>query len=183
MLKRIFYIGSLVTFLYSCGPVAESEEASSASNPETDTAMATNTVPQPAEEPDSTLQPVVELKLRAIGNNLEEIAYSEDSLEVAAGSLVKLEFTNEGVDQPMIHNVVVTELGKYKEVALAGEKEGAPSMYLPDDSTNVLAASPLALPGQTVTMEFDAPLTPGTYDFVCTYPEHWKRMHGNLIVK
>ena len=27
-----------------------------------------------------------------------------------------------------------------------------------------------------------APSRPGNYDYVCTYPEHWKNMFGTLVV-
>lgn len=175
MFKKLIYAGSIGFLLFSCGPGPESEENTSASN------VQTTEIGQ-VEEADSTLQSVEELTLRATGNSLDDIRFNKDTLKVQAGELVKLKFINEGVDQSMIHNVVITKLGKYQEVALAGEKEGAPGKYLPDDSTYVIEASPLALPGQTVVMEFQAPKDTGNYDFVCTYPEHWKRMHGKLIV-
>ncbi len=131
---------------------------------------------------DSTLQPIEEITLKATGNTPEEMAYSKDTIFVSAGALVKLEFINEGTALPMIHNFVVADSGTYKAVALAGEKVGSSGNYLPPN-TALLAASTLALPGQTVIVEFKAPLHPETYDFVCTYPSHWKKKHGTLIVK
>ncbi|MFD2515610.1 plastocyanin/azurin family copper-binding protein [Pontibacter locisalis] len=131
---------------------------------------------------DTTLQPVQQLTLTAIGNTLEEIAYKEDTLYAQAGALVKLSLVNEGIDMPMVHNVVITKPGKYKEVALGGAEVGAPGNYVPE-SPEVIAASTMALPGQTVEMEFTAPAEPGSYDFVCTYPGHWKKMNGVFIIK
>ncbi|MHA6249217.1 plastocyanin/azurin family copper-binding protein [Pontibacter sp. CAU 1760] len=138
-----------------------------------------SSAPVQDEEP---LQQKVELALAATGNTLEDIAYSKDTLEVRAGALVKLTFVNEGVDMPMVHNVVFTLPGAFKQVALAGSRIGASGNYVPNDST-VIAASPMALPGQTVEMEFTAPLKPAAYNFVCTYPDHWQKMHGILLVK
>lgn len=132
--------------------------------------------------PDSTIQPIQEVTLKAIGNTVEEMAFSKDTLTVTAGALVKLEFINEGTAIPMMHNFVVADSGTYKAVAMAGEKIGSSGNYLPPN-TKLLAASPIALPGQTVVVEFEAPLKPATYDFVCTYPEHWKKKHGKLVVK
>ena len=134
------------------------------------------------EVPDTTLQPIQELKLTAIGNTLEDIAYKEDTLEATAGALVKLTLVNEGIDMPMVHNVVFTKPDKYKQVALAGAKVGASGNYVPD-SPVVIAASTMALPGQTVELEFTVPAEPGSYDFVCTYPGHWQKMHGVFNVK
>lgn len=132
--------------------------------------------------PDSTIQPIQEVTLKVIGNTVEEMAFSKDTLTVMAGAQVKVEFINEGTALPMMHNFVVADSGTYKAVAMAGEKIGSSGNYLPPN-TNLLAASPIALPGQTVIVEFNAPLKPATYDFVCTYPEHWKHKHGKLVVK
>ncbi|GAB3195687.1 azurin [Pontibacter aydingkolensis] len=134
------------------------------------------------EDKDTTLQHVEEIILKAIGNSPEDMIFDQDTLEVKVNTFVKLTFINEGADQSMIHNVVFTQPDKYKLVALAGAKVGAPGNYVPE-SEAVIAASPLALPGQTVEMEFTAPSEPGTYGFVCTYPGHWQKMNGTLIVK
>lgn len=134
-----------------------------------------------AEVADTTLQPVQELKLTAVGNTLDDIAYKEDTLVATTGALVKLTLINEGIDMPMVHNVVFTKPDMYKQVALAGAKVGAPGNYVPR-SPVVIAASTMALPGQTVELEFTAPTEPGSYDFVCTYPGHWQKMHGVFMV-
>ena len=120
--------------------------------------------------------------MRAIGNSIEEIAFDVDTLEVKSGAHVKLTFINEGVDMPMVHNVVFTAPDKYKQVAIAGEKLGGSGDYVPDIPA-VIASSPMVLPGQTVEMRFTAPIKPAAYNFVCTYPDHWHRMHGVLLVK
>jgi plastocyanin len=40
----------------------------------------------------------------------------------------------------------------------------------------------MAEPGKTVTFEFTAPEA-GTYTYICTYPGHWMKMQGTLIVE
>lgn len=132
-------------------------------------------------EQDTTLQPIVEITIKGIGTDLETIAYDQDTLEVSANALVRINLINEGSDPTMIHNIVFTKPNTYKKVALAGAEAGSSGNYVPD-SPVILAASPLALPGQTVQLEFTAP-GPGKYEFVCTYPDHYQRMHGLLIVK
>ena len=168
-LPAIFWLGSCNS---GSEPVVEQPAAT----------MADTVEAQVATEPDTTLQPVEEVALKAVGNSLEEMAFDQDTIEVKAGSLVRLVLINEGSEQSMIHNVVFTQADKHKLVALAGAKVGAPGNYVPD-SEAVIAASPLALPGQTVEMEFTAPLEPGPYGFVCTYPGHWQKMNGVLLVK
>jgi azurin len=130
---------------------------------------------------DSTVQSIQEIKLKAIGNTIDQMAFNKDTIKIRVGALARIEFINEGTELPMIHNFVVVEAGTYKAAALAGEKAGSPGNYLPPKA-DLLAASPLALPGQTVIVEFKAPLKPAVYDFVCTYPGHWKNMHGTIIV-
>ncbi|MFT2007773.1 azurin [Pontibacter sp. 13R65] len=138
------------------------------------------------------MQPVQEITLRTVGDEVKEEEeegkprhkhYDQDTIEVKAGSVVKLTLINEGSEQSMIHNIVFTRAGKSTQVALAGEKIGAPGNFVPADTVRVLAASPLALPGQTVHLEFTAPKEPGFFDFVCTYPQHYKEMKGVMVVK
>ncbi|PRY12022.1 copper binding plastocyanin/azurin family protein [Pontibacter ummariensis] len=176
-MKKTFYI-VLATFLLATYSCQQAEEE----NVVTEVAPAVVENVPVEEEPDTTLQPVEELILHAVGNTLEEIAYAEDTLTVSSGALVKMVLVNEGIDMPMVHNVVFTQPGAYQEVALAAEEVGASGNYVPDMPL-VVAASPMALPGQTVELNFTAPTEPGAYDFVCTYPGHWKLMHGTLLVE
>ncbi|WP_317173863.1 plastocyanin/azurin family copper-binding protein [Pontibacter aquaedesilientis] len=132
---------------------------------------------------DTTLQKVEEISIRAIGGeDTARMAFDQDTLEVKAGSLVRLELINEGTDPKMILNIVFIRPGLYQMAAEQGSSAGASGNYLPD-SAIMLAASPLALPGQTVSMEFTAPLEPGDYDFVSTYPGDHQKLRGKLIVK
>lgn len=133
-------------------------------------------------ESDTTLQEVEEVTIKAVGNEEYTMLFDTDTLEVEAGSMVRLDFINEGTDPKMIYNIVFTKPGMYRQAALQGEKAGPSGNYLPDSSI-MIAASPVALPGQTVRLEFKAPDKPGAYDFVSTYPGHHERMNGKLLVK
>ncbi|MBX0335041.1 azurin [Pontibacter sp. HSC-14F20] len=134
-------------------------------------------------EQDTTLQEVAEIDIRATGGEaLESMTFDQDTIEVKAGTLVKLTFTNEGKDPKMIYNIVFTKEGYSAQVAQNGSKAGASGNYLPDSSL-LLAASPLALPGQTVKMEFAVPDTSGVFEYVNTYPSETPLMKGKLIIK
>ncbi|MDO6391397.1 plastocyanin/azurin family copper-binding protein [Pontibacter sp. BT731] len=134
-------------------------------------------------EPDTTLQHVAEISIHATGGDkLENMTFDQDTIEVKAGTLVKLTFTNEGKDPKMIYNIVFTKEGYSAQAAHEGGKAGASGNYLPDSSL-LLAASPLALPGQSVTMEFTAPDTSGVFEYVNTYPSETPLMKGKLIIK
>lgn len=174
-MKRVVLILLFSGILASCNSGEPEETDTILEQTLTDSAKV-----QIAEEPDTTLQPVVELTLRALGNTEEEIKFDQDTLEVPAGALVNFTLINEGTELTMIHNFVLTTQNKYREVAVAGAKVSSPKNYVPA-SKHVITATPLALPGQTVQHEFEAPPA-GVYSFVCTYPDHWAKMHGTFIV-
>ena len=187
MKKKIYHLCLLSSFLFLWG--CKQPDPEQAGTPEAlaekaaaeDTSTASSAPVQ--EEPrDTSLMELEEITLRATGNSMEEIAFDPDTLEVKPGAHIKLTFINEGVDMPMVHNVVFTAPDKYKLVAIAGEKLGGSGDYVPDIPA-VIASSPMVLPGQTVEMQFTAPIKPAAYNFVCTYPDHWHRMHGVLLVK
>ena len=179
MKKLLMCVLAGTAFLAACEKAATREPAEQEAATSGDTAQSE---PQPAAA-DTLLQEVDNVTLRALGNTLQEVAYDRDTIEVKAGALVKLTLVNEGEEQSMFHNVIITYPDKYKLVATEGAKIGSSGNYTPLDSSIVIAASPLAKPGQTVELDFEAPLKPGPYAFVCSYPNHYKRMHGILMVK
>jgi azurin len=115
--------------------------------------------------------------------NLQSMNYDKDTIEVKAGSLVKLELINEGKDPKMIYNIVFTKEGYSAQAAQKGSKAGPSGNYLPDSTMMFVATTALALPGQTVNMEFTAPDKAGVYEFVNTYPSETPLMKGKLIIK
>ncbi|PVY38743.1 plastocyanin/azurin family copper-binding protein [Pontibacter virosus] len=161
--------------LASCG-----EEQSSRDRPEK---ITDGSLTQREVGADTTLQHVAEISIRAIGGEeLESMTFDQDTIEVKAGTLIKLTFTNEGKDPKMIYNIVFTKEGYSAQAAQKGSKAGASGNYLPDSSL-LLAATPLALPGQSVTVEFTAPDTTGVFEYVNTYPSETPLMKGKLIIR
>jgi hypothetical protein len=53
--------------------------------------------------------------------------------------------------------------------------------YVPDTPL-VLHATRLLSEGETVRLNVMAPAKPGEYPFVCTFPGHWVRMYGVMLV-
>jgi len=129
-------------------------------------------------------------RLRAVGVSVfviraipEQMLYDKSLIVVEAGKPVELVLINEDA---MPHNLVVIEPGALEEIGNAAEKlspvpdtEGR--LYIPD-SPKVLHATKLVDSGQQVKLSFTAPETPGDYQFVCTFPGHWRRMSGTLAV-
>jgi azurin len=50
------------------------------------------------------------------------------------------------------------------------------------DLPAVLQATKLLREGETERLGFTAPSAPGEYIFVCTFPGHWVRMYGVMLV-
>tara|TARA_B110000444_G_C18832277_1_gene593913 strand:+ start:761 stop:1255 length:495 start_codon:yes stop_codon:yes gene_type:complete len=122
-----------------------------------------------------------EFTISAVGNTMQDMMYSEKNLNVKEGSWVRIILKNEGVDQAMIHNILFVNFGKRKDLALLANEAGPDNEFIPS-SPDLIAASGLALPGETITLEFKAP-EKGNYEFFCSYPGHAGMMKGYLFVK
>jgi len=113
----------------------------------------------------------------------EQMRYDTPRLVVVAGKPFEIIFEN--VDM-MPHNLVIVQPGAREEVGLQAEKmpprpDDQGRMYVPANQ-KILAATKLLDPGNRETLKLTAPETPGAYEYVCTYPEHWKVMYGQLLV-
>lgn len=113
----------------------------------------------------------------------EQMQYDLKYFVVQAGKPVEIILEN---GDAMPHNLVITQPGAMQEVAVtAGQMpppgEDSKKAYIPD-SPKVLAAVSMVQPDESATMTFNAPTQPGEYDFVCTFPGHWVRMYGVMLV-
>jgi putative heme-binding domain-containing protein len=113
----------------------------------------------------------------------EEMRYDLKFFAVEAGKPVEIVLKNEDL---MPHNLVITVPGALKEVAFAAAKmppDAAPGgkQYVPEGS-QVLQATGMVPAGKQERLAFSAPTAPGEYPFVCTFPNHWMRMYGVMIV-
>tara|TARA_B100001057_G_C22754564_1_gene913149 strand:- start:221 stop:721 length:501 start_codon:yes stop_codon:yes gene_type:complete len=122
-----------------------------------------------------------EFTLGAVGNTMMDMKYSLKNITVKEGSWVRIILENQGSDPAMIHNILFITYGKRADLALSAVEAGLESNYIPK-SKDVIAASGLAQPGETVTLEFEAPKK-GNYEFFCSYPGHSTAMRGYFFVK
>ena len=119
--------------------------------------------------------------VRGVGNTMMEMKYDVESIVVKEGSWVRITLINEGIDIAMQHNIVFVKYGTRKDVAMQAIEAGPDMKYVPENS-NVIASSDLAMPGDTVVLEFKAP-NKGNYEYLCTYPGHAEIMRGYFFVK
>lgn len=113
----------------------------------------------------------------------EEMRYDVPYFAVQAGKPIQIILENHDL---MPHNLVITQPGKLKSVAQSGLNAGPAGgsnglAYVPD-SEDVLHATDLVASDTQVRLTFDAPTEPGEYPYVCTFPQHWYRMYGVMVV-
>ncbi len=105
------------------------------------------------------------------------LRFDMPSFTVAAGTIVRLTFTNPG-DMP--HNAVFITPGSTDAVGMAADRLTAGD-YVPDMEA-VLFATPMLDPGGSASIVFEVPAEPGDYPYLCTFPGHWRLMQGTMIV-
>jgi azurin len=87
----------------------------------------------------------------------------------------------------MTHNFVLVEAGAGDEVGvladrMASDPDGMAKGYVPQ-SPKILLATPLVNPRSKHEVVFVAPVKPGRYPYLCTFPGHWRLMRGVLVVE
>ena len=122
-----------------------------------------------------------EFNISAVGNTMQDMKYDIENITVKEDSWVRITLKNEGVDAAMLHNILFVNFGKRKDVALKATEAGNAKAFIPEHK-DLIAASKLAKPGETVVLEFQAPKK-GNYEFFCSYPGHAMMMRGYFFVK
>ncbi len=130
------------------------------------------------ETTESTAPAVTKIELRSVGDQMK---FNLSEIRVKAGQPVEITLVNEGVSELMKHNFVLVTNGSVQAVGTAAATAGEAMNYVPE-MPEVIYASAMTGPGETITFTFDAP-APGTYQFVCTFPGHWALMNGTFIVE
>jgi len=123
------------------------------------------------------------VRVVAIRTLREQMAFDQKYFVVPAGKPVEIIVEN---DDAMPHNFVITAPGALQDVAVAGGSMPPPTdpnepPYVPK-TPKVLHAMKMVQPDESETLSFNAPATPGEYPFVCTFPGHWVRMYGVMLV-
>jgi azurin len=127
---------------------------------------------------------VIELKPSA--NAATALAYDKAEFTAKAGEKIKLVMNNMGGIVPQPHNVVLCKPGTAEKVmgaamALLSDPNGMAKSYVPE-STDVLAHTKFANPGQSESIEVTLPAEVGDYPFFCSYPGHSAIMKGVIKV-
>jgi azurin len=128
--------------------------------------------------------------LRALGVRVvrietvpEKLSFDVKWFVVEAGKPVQIVLFN---PDAMPHNLIVGAPGSLETIGTAGSSMPMPTdpnakAFVPDLPT-VLQSTKLVREGDTERLGFTAPSDPGEYIFVCTFPGHWVRMYGVMLV-
>jgi azurin len=113
-----------------------------------------------------------------VKSTIGTLQYDIKEFSVKAGQPVAIIYENP--DQ-LQHNLIVTTPGSYDRVGAEADKmmaapDGLARSYIPD-VPDVLAKSKLLDPAQKAIIKF-TPEKPGDYPYLCTFPGHWRLMHG-----
>ncbi|WP_028566791.1 plastocyanin/azurin family copper-binding protein [Salisaeta longa] len=111
-----------------------------------------------------------------------QLAFATKAFTVQAGETVRLVFKNTATSPAMQHNVVLLNTMDDAAATRVGQAALSAADFVPDDPA-VMAATPVAKPGETVSVTFTAPEAPGKYRFLCTFPGHYVSMQGTMTVK
>jgi putative heme-binding domain-containing protein len=125
----------------------------------------------------------VAVRVVRIGTVQEEMRYDQEYFAVEAGRPVQIVLRNEDL---MPHNLLITAPGALRDVAalaatLTPQPNAQGRQYVPD-SPLVLEAMKTVPSSSQEVLTFTAPREPGEYPYVCTFPQHWTRMYGVMVV-
>lgn len=111
--------------------------------------------------------------------------FTPEKLSAKAGQPVMLQFRNDKC--PLQHNFLLVNPGKLEEVGALADRlltdpQALAKHYLPASPEILATSHQLVGPAESDLIGFTAPLQPGEYPFLCTFPGHWRLMHGVLVV-
>ncbi len=114
---------------------------------------------------------------------LTGLKYDKTRISASPGERISLTLENTDV---MPHNWVMVRYEGYTNVGekadlMVNDPSAIEKQYIPEDR-DILHHTRLLNPGESTTIHFNAPVAPGHYPFLCTFPGHWQVMRGYLIV-
>jgi azurin len=143
--------------------------------------------PAPVESGQPTPSPTsapVEVALSIdTAKNAENFHWAKSALVAPANAIITLTLNNRtDPDDEIGHNWVLVKPGQEASVLASGIKAGDDRDWLDTDDPGIIAATKLIEGDDSDDVTFPAP-EPGTYTFVCTFPEHYEGgMKGTLTI-
>jgi glucose/arabinose dehydrogenase/lysophospholipase L1-like esterase/azurin len=114
----------------------------------------------------------------------EQMLYDTTRIVVERGKPFEIIFQNNDF---MPHNLAIVKPGTRSRIGAESggmkpdELDSKGRAFMPR-SKDILDATKLVEPGHKEVLQLTAPKATGDYEYFCTYPGHWERMWGRLIV-
>ncbi|MCH8547004.1 MAG: hypothetical protein LAT54_09750 [Cryomorphaceae bacterium] len=175
-MKKAFLFSGLIIFLAACGGGSQPETSTTESTESSESTEVVDDAPETVEEDGG----MVEIQLTTVGETMADMEFSPKQVRVGAGSIVRVVLDNVAEAAAMVHNFVLVERGSAEEIYPLAIEAGPDNNYVPEHDA-IIAFTPMANPGETVEVEFEAPAA-GIYQFICTYPGH-ASMKGIFVVE
>lgn len=110
-----------------------------------------------------------------------------EAIEASPGEEIRIRLTTNSNLPPtaMSHNMVFVELGTDVDAFSRASITARDNGYIsPDFEGQVIISTDMLGNGESDTITFTVPETPGEYDYLCTFPGHYSGgMFGKLIVE
>lgn len=119
-----------------------------------------------------------------VGRN--DLRFSQDHITVAPGQKITLKLVNKShlPASVMSHNWVLLKSGTDAGAFDNAARSAAGNDYIPASMTNrIIAHTAMVAGGHSDSVTFTAPKKPGDYEYICTFPGHFRAgMQGTLTV-
>lgn len=121
---------------------------------------------------------------KIIVNSDDQMRFDKREIKVKSGQkvILTLKHTGQLPATVMGHNLVLLKQGTDVNKFVREAVKAVDNEYVPKNSTDVIAYTPIIGGGEEATIEFQAP-PKGTYTFICSFPGHYVMMRGVLIVE
>lgn len=117
----------------------------------------------------------------------DTMKFSVNKIEAAPGQKITIELKNAGTlpKEAMGHNWILLKAGSdARAYANQAVKAAAQDYQPPALAAEVVASIKLLGPSETGSVTFKAPMAPGSYPFLCSFPAHYQSgMKGVLVIK
>lgn len=117
----------------------------------------------------------------------DDMKFNLTKIEAKPGETLRVVLKNTGAIPKiaMAHNFVLLKLGTDPAEFNKAAMMAAATEYIPQDQkAQVIGATKLSGPGETVEVTFKVPAKAGSYPYECTFPGHYAAgMKGQLVVQ
>ena len=117
----------------------------------------------------------------------DDMKYNLTKIEAKPGETLHVVLKSTGTipKMAMAHNFVLLKLGTDAVEFNKASMMASATDYVPQDlKAQIVGATKLAGPGESVEVTFKVPAKAGSYPYMCTFPGHFAAgMKGELVVK